>query len=166
MGEAYDQVVAALPRLSAEERARVAERLRALSSLGPAQAGTTGPDPAEVLAEVICGVVLRMSGERVSPAALRRTRTFGALRDKARDLAPFLEAAARSRTQRRALLSLGFELLYEDLRRGGFSVTARTLMSCAHQLPAVLDRAFPGYARGGRLSMIVDASARGGENGT
>lgn len=154
VSEAYELVVSQLAHLSERERASVVERIKAMSALSTA-APSRDEDPADAAADVICEVVLRMSGERVSPAALRRTRSFGALRDKARDLAPFLEEAARTRAQRRALLSLGFELLYADLARGGFSVTARTLMSCAHQLPAVLDRSFPGYARSGRLGMIV-----------
>ncbi len=159
MGEPYDQVVAMLPRLTPEERARIAERLKMLGSASSPPA-PGDEDLATAMVEVISEVVLRMSGERAAPAALRRTRGFSALREKARDLAPFLARAARARAERRALLSLGFELLYRDLRRGGFSVTARVLMACAHQVPGVLDQSFPGYARSGRLGMLI-----GGEVG-
>lgn len=158
MSEAYDRVVAAIPLLSAEERARIAQRLRALESLAGGSAGDD--DLAGVLCDVISATVLRMSGERVAPVALRRSRVYPALRAKAADLEPFLARAAPDRVNRRALLALGVELLHIDLVRAGFSVTARTLMSCAHQLPAVLDRAFPGYARCGRLGMIVGEGRR------
>lgn len=158
MTDAYDAVVRLLPELTPDERARIAQRLRALESLA---GGSTGDDDlAGVLCDVISATVLRMSGERVAPVALRRSRVYPALRVKAADLEPFLARAAPDRVGRRALLTLGVELLHIDLARAGFSVTARTLMSCAHQLPAVLDRAFPGYARCGRLGMIVGDGRR------
>lgn len=162
MSEAYDRVVADLPRLTQEERSRVSDRLKMLGSAPlPVQEGDD--DVVAVVAEVISEVVLRMSGERAAPAILRKMRGASSLRSKSYGLVSFLGEHARTRVHRRALLSLGFEMLYRDLLRAGFSVTSRTLMSCAHQVPAVLDRAFPGYARSGKLGMVVDASARGGE---
>lgn len=161
MGADYDQVVAALPRLTPEERARVCERLKMLGALAPAQALAAGngrppdDDAAGELLEVIAAAVLRLHGERAAPAALRRAPTFPAFAAKARELSAFSSAHARGRPRRRALLALGVELLYRDLRRAGMTVTSRTLMQCAHQLPAVLDRAFPGYARSGKLGMVV-----------
>lgn len=175
MGADYDQVVAALPRLSPEERARVAQRLEMLQSVSPGRsladatgafqaAGVADEASGELLA-VIADVSLRMSGERVSPAALRRARQFQSLAAKAGALRRLLEAQAPTRPARRALLALGVELLYRDLARAGFSVSARTLMACAHQVPAALDKAFPGYARAGLLGMVVGrASARTGES--
>lgn len=169
MTEAYDRVVAALPHLTPEERGRIAERLKALNSLAPGQtfAGATGAFPdepgggADVLLEVIAGAVLRLSGERVSPAALRRGPSFSAFRAKAREISAFAAKHAPNRVQRRALLALGVELLHRDLSRAGFSVTARTLMACAHQVPAVLDKSFPGYAQSGFLSMVIGRVALG-----
>lgn len=155
---AYDAVVAALPGLTAEERARVAERLKAgadLAGAAPARAGV--PDEALDLLAVIAEEVLRFSGERVSAAGLARTAQFPAFRAKARELAAFAALHAQTRAQRRALMAAGVELLRRDLARAGLSVTSRTLMSCVHQVPAVLARAFPGYAEAGLLRMVVGA---------
>lgn len=161
MTEAYDQVVAALPRLSPDERARVVERLKAAQSLSPG--GPVAPGPAAARGEpaggealeAIAAAVLRLSGERAQPAALRRSSQFPAFAVKAEALGRFLAQHAPARAQRRALLAVGVELLYRDLARAGMSVTSRTLMSCLHQVPGVLDKYFPGYARAGALGMIV-----------
>lgn len=163
MGEDYDRVVAAIPRMTPEERARIAARLKAVESLAPSGEFQTGRPPqhepddaAGELLSIIADVVLRRSGERVTPAVLRRSPQFRAFRAKALELAVFAAEHASARVQRRALLALGVELLYRDLRIGpGFSVTSRTLMACIHQVPAVLDKNFPGYASSGLLGMII-----------
>ena len=161
MTEAYDQVVAALPHLSPDERAKIVERLKAMQSLALAGPGIPGPAAArgesvgdEVL-EVIAATVLRASGERAHPAVLRRSSQFPAFAAKAEALGRFLAQHAPARAQRRALLAVGIELLYRDLARAGMSVTSRTLMSCIHQVPGVLDKSFPGYGRAGVLGMVV-----------
>jgi hypothetical protein len=157
----YDRVVAALPRLTPDERDRVSARLAALRGLAPGAiapvAGADAPDDwvADALLDAIVGVVLLRHGERVAPAALRRTAAHSAFRAKAGGLAGFAARHAHDRAARRALLGVGVDLLYLDLRRAGMTVTARTLMACVHQVPAVLDKAFPGYARSGLLGMVV-----------
>jgi len=164
--EAYDRVVAAIPHLTPAERDRIVARLRALQSLAPSQSlvGASGsfpeeaaaPDAGAELLAAIADQVLRASGERVSLAALRRAPGFRAFARKAQELEAFAAGAGvRSRPARRALLAIGLDLLHRDLRAAGFSVSARTLMSCAHQVPGVLDKAFPGYARAGLLGMVV-----------
>lgn len=167
MSAAYDAVVAALPRLTPAELRRVAERIKMLgawsavsASADAADATTTDAEAeAEVLLEVIAGVVLRASGERVSTFALRRSSSFSSFRGKVALLHKFASKHVRSRAARRRLLAVGFEQLYRDLSGAGFSVTARMLMSCAHQLPAIFDKYFPGYAASGLLGMVVGVSS-------
>lgn len=167
MGEDYDRVVEALPRLSPEERERVASRLAALRALSGAPVPTApageqaAPESAvdEVLAAV-CAVVLRASGERASVHALRRDRQTRALAAKVGPLQEYLAACARTRVERRALLELGTRLLYDQLREGGYPASARTLVAHAHRIPAVVDASFPGYAAAGMLGMILRGSGR------
>lgn len=163
MTEAYDRVIAALPHLAPDERGRVIERLRALDALAPTRAlaaatrafPEVGDGPAGELLEIIAAAVLRAHGERVSPIALRRAPSFSAFRAKAGELATFAAKNASGRVSGRALLAVGIDCLYRDLRRAGMTVTARTLMACVHQVPAALDKSFPGYAQSGLLGMIV-----------
>lgn len=156
MTDVYDTVVAALPRLTAEEQDRVLERLHVLRSLAPADPGLgrarSGED--EIL-EAISLVVLRAAGEVAPSVALRRTPQFSGLRSKVPALEAFAAEHAPDRTRRRALFALGFDLLRAHLAAIGLPVTARTLMAHAHRLPAALDAAFPGYARAGLLGMVL-----------
>lgn len=161
MGKDFDAVVAALPRLSEDERARLVERLKAMSSVAPAlasgepaEAPTADAAVSDVL-EIISREVLRYSGEVVRPAALARTAQFKPFASKARELAAYADRYARGRAQRLALIATGVELLRRDLAAAGMTVTARTLMACVHQVPGVIARAFPGYVEAGLVGMIV-----------
>lgn len=159
----YQLVVAALPRLTAEERSRVMQRLAALGAMsGQSTVAVTGggrqpnsdDDIAFVLGSIV-RVVLRAAGERVTVAALRRTQQSRGFGEKAAALREFVAHAAAERVQQAALLDLGFGLLHESLCAGGYSTSARALMSHAHRIPSVINKAFPGYAASGLLSMIV-----------
>lgn len=156
----YDAIVNELPRLTSDECRRLSERLKAMNSLAPAWGGATAGGARESSAvdevlEAIVHTVLHASGEKVAPSVLRRAADGQALRTKSADLSEFLSKHAPDRTHRRALLRIGFRLLHSDLARAGMTVTSRTLAACCHQIPAVLDRAFPGYAQSGLLCMIV-----------
>lgn len=165
MSLTYRAVIATLGQLTPEERGRVAERLRAMASLVPAHAGgrPSAQAPEDEVLEAICAAAARMSGERVVPAALRRVGQFSALRAKTPALAAYAVAHAPDRARRRALLSLGFDLLYRDLAAMGVAVSARALMSHAHRLPSVIDAAFPGYARAGLLRMVLEVREGAGK---
>ena len=157
-------IIGDLPRLTPDERHKISERLRALEALAPTPASPgisrQGPDAAVgELLSAVSAVVLQESGERVNPVILRRAVDGPALREKAAELAEFATKHAATRTRRAALLRLGVELLRRDLARAGMTVTSRTLVACCHQVPAVLDRAFPGYAASGLLGMVVGGAA-------
>lgn len=164
MSEHYERAAAAIPHMSPDERARLLARLKAAQSLSgragapPDEAARHAGDAsdfADDAARAICAVILRAHGERLAPAALLRTSQAAALADKAASLRAFTGQHARTRVARLALLEVGFEMLRRDLAAAGFAVTARTLMQCAHQVPAALDKAFPGYAAAGVLGMVV-----------
>ena len=44
---------------------------------------------------------------------------------------------------------------HADLCRMEVAVSARTLMSHIHRLPAVINKSFPGYAQAGHLGKII-----------
>lgn len=56
---------------------------------------------------------------------------------------------------RRVILATGIHLLYNDLEEMGVVVSPKVLANNLPRVVAVLDRAFPGYARHGMLKMIV-----------
>lgn len=164
MTAAYDQVVAALPHLTPEERGKIKQRLDMLQSIASTQTLTaavedakpaTGSDLADDLLAAICAEVMRASGERANPHQLRRTPQFRSFREKAEALEPFVRDNTSDRTERRALLSVAVRLLYDTIVTEGLAASARTLMLHVHRAPAVLDRAFPGYAASGWLIKVI-----------
>lgn len=166
----FDGVVGALARLTSEERAAVAARIKAMQSLAPPAAPTTvfgtgsvridGAAQVDAILAAVARVSLRMCGERVAPAALRRGPDAAGLRDKAPAVSAFLRGAAADKVARAALLDLGLELLYKNLAGRGYPASARTLVRQIHRLPAVVDAAFPGYARAGLLGMVLAVEGR------
>ncbi len=64
---------------------------------------------------------------------------------------------AGNKTAQRALLRLGIGLLHHDMVQLGWAVSSRLMMAHIHRLPAVINRAFPGYAQAGLLHMIIRA---------
>ena len=57
---------------------------------------------------------------------------------------------------RRVVLATGINLLYEDLEgMGVVAISPKVLANNLPRIPAVLDRAFPGYARYRMLKIIV-----------
>lgn len=71
-------------------------------------------------------------------------------------IADFLRQSARqSRVRERGLIRLAVNLLIEDLHFMSVAVSPGTLMRSVERVPAVLDRAFPGYAAAGLLHLVV-----------
>jgi hypothetical protein len=166
---AYDQVVAALPLLTSEERGKIAERLKMLNALAPGKSLVSSPDSldqpsaggiAEELLDAICATVLQTSGEKIAPFGLRRAPQFRSFKEKAQALEGFLHKHALTRSERRALLHIAIGLLYDVIREEGHPAAARTIMAQVHRLPAVLDWQFPGYAAAGCLRLIVKSATR------
>ena len=171
MSEDYASVIAALPRLTPEERSKIAERLKMLAAIAPAAPlyaaeVDRAPKPADEVLDAVAAVVLRASGEKVSPVALRRTQQFRSLNSKLPELMAFLSRAAADRVQRRRLLEIGFDLLYKSMREQGHPISARTLMMHAHRLPGAIDAAFPGYAISGALGMVIGGTKRPASGGS
>jgi hypothetical protein len=55
----------------------------------------------------------------------------------------------------RAVLDTGFRMLYRMLINTGLTIGPAQLASHLDRLPAVFDRAFPGYAQSGLLAQII-----------
>lgn len=155
----YDAVVAALPRLTPDERQRVAERLKAMRGLGAAATEPAAQPEVDDVVFAVADVVLRKSGERVAAHALRRAGG-AALAAKAADLSAYLRASASDRVGRRALLGLGVGLLYDAIVAQGFPASSRALLQQLHRVPSVVDAAFPGYAASGALGKMVVACGK------
>ena len=166
MSTLLQRVLGDLSSLSPSDRGRVVEKAKLLNSMASSQSTSTTQHAAPVqtddlLLDALSEVVERRTGERVYPAMLRKSQQYAAFRDKTPPLMEFFEKHASRRNERRALVAVAFGVLYDDLARMNVSISARTLLSHAHRLPAVLDVAFPGYASSSLLGMVVGSTKDG-----
>lgn len=171
-------ILAQLPQLSVEDRRTIKQRLVALETLeSPSKIGAFAEDPRKPLK---MGVSEDPQNGRFSPKSLENNDILGAIcdfmafsgvetphfgvlqrlsnkafEDKIPAIASYLGSSDLTKLQRRAILFVGVQLLYDNLCEMGIAVTSRTLMSHIHRLPACLNRAFPGYAKMGHLRFIV-----------
>lgn len=157
---ALKQVLALLPLLSPEELQEVRARAGFLGKMSsPKHAAKmqeeyAGDDVTLVL-DVLCDVARSVGVDVVAPHVLRKSQQLRDARQKIAPVLEFIRAHARGPVRERALLRTGIRLLYDDLVEMGFPVSARTLLSHLHRLPAIFDRHFPGYARSGILGIVI-----------
>jgi hypothetical protein len=180
-----------LPQLNAEQRQVLLDRLNALKSLentgntpkntilgglrkafqerGFSQPPKTAKNDVftpktleshDVL-RAICDFMTYSGLETPHFEGLRRAPQYKAFNDKCAALGLFIGEC--NRIERQALLVVGIELLYKNLVDMGIAVSARTLMSHIHRVPAVVNRSFPLYAQNGYLKHIVRAQQRKGK---
>lgn len=147
----YEDVLrqcAALPRADVE-------RLRgALAAL----LGTSGDRSAASESDeswVLDAVAQELEKRGMPVMRNRRPRTMTALRAALSDLMKFLAQAHPRRAGQRMVLDLGIGLLYDNLIELGVPPTASVMLAQIHRVPALIDRAFPGYAGAGLLRMLV-----------
>lgn len=162
-----DRINALLPNLSLDELRMLSGRVRALMEVTPENGQVLEVDDDEgFVLGCIAEQLSRMSIEYVSMKVLRSQRGIAAFRDKVPGLMKYLSSNDRSRIEQRAILSMGVELLYENLIENGIPVSARMLMAHVHRIPSVLNAAFPGYAKAGLLTWVVKKrlERRGGSN--
>lgn len=109
------------------------------------------------LLQSICVVLIKKNVECPSVTFLRRSSAYATFnKNKSSDLATFFSKVSNSRLVQDMLLKEAVSLLYDDLQHWqGIAISSHTLIQQAHRLPAVLNRAFPGYASNGLLHKIV-----------
>lgn len=156
------QVLALLPKLSAEDKL-VAERwLKAAKSLLPRNERTktdpkTDADVELALAAVV-DALAAMGVEFPSAERLRRSKDFPTFAESVPGVIRYMrKGEVQSRNQQRGFLRMGVKLLYENMSEMRIPITARTVMQHFYRLPAVVNANFPGYAQGALLGWIVRA---------
>ena len=150
-----DEVCQKLHQLTGSELEQVRQRLVMLRSVGP-RAPSEVDDEAMMLLEAIVQFLGSRGLEYSSVAMLRKVGQYSVFSDKAKAVFRYM-VGIETRTQQKAFLALAVGLLYDDLVQMGISVSARTMMSHAHRIPAVVNKSFPFYAEAGMLGKIVGA---------
>lgn len=155
-----DDILRQLPNLSNEELVRVSSACKALGSLPSdgevRSAPTVGVDSDVTLVLDALVSFLNDKGlEFSSRKQLSSSRMFKSFSAKVPAVMVYARSVARSRNSLRAFFRLSFALLYEDILTMNVAVSSVTLMSHVHRIPAVINKAFPGYAQAGVLNWIT-----------
>ena len=154
----FNKIVQSLPTLSATERGSLLERLKLLQSISsPKEAATNGKRDIESrVLTIVCNTLRELGVEYPSLDVLRKSSAYPSFQRKLPDLLEFLSHVSDSRVQQDALLKIALELLYNDMVNWQDAViSAHTLMSHIHRIPATVNRHFPGYSSSGMLSWII-----------
>ena len=153
MAADFDQLLQMLPHLDDGQLATLSQRLAVLRSLGGHNTSEVAADEAMVLAAL--AEALSRVGDVVSVIGLTRQHGIKAFRQKLPALLTWLRQACPTRVQQRALLILGWQLLYQDIVERGLACSPRLLLAHAHRIPSVFDKNYPGYARCGLLHWLL-----------
>lgn len=169
MTKAYDEIMERIPQLGVGERVQLRDYLKSLTAVSddPAQVAlplgvNKATTDADRVLESLCMMMRKVGVEQAQVSVLKSTTGYKSFADKCPAVIEFIVSAFPANHEHRGvhergLLQIGLRLLYEDLRRMGIAVSARTLMQHVHRVPAVVNAAFPGYAESGLLHKIVHA---------
>lgn len=123
----------------------------------------TALDPDELwVLSTIADFMFSVRADVTSMEMLRQSTDFPGMVQKVPPLMAFLNREKMDRVQRRMLLGIAFEILYEEKTRLGAACSSRVIMRELHRVPALIDSQFPGYARNGLLPFIVRAYSNRG----
>lgn len=156
-----DRLLRLLPALTAQEKAQAATQLKALTQFD--QAASPGSNIDEDLVLESVHEVLANRGVDFTPPSImrRRSRGFTVFQKKLPAIMQFIRQATNSRQQERWLLCKGVEALYDHLVGLNVPVSHATILRNIHSVPAVINRAYPGYVECGLLSWAVRGRANG-----
>jgi len=156
MRQELQTILTLVPKLTPAECAQVASAMKAAGVLGPVKAvadeGTS--DELWVLQSITKWMQDRafdLSGIE----QLKKTAGYKSFREKVPPVVSYIRRIGKDRNTQRAFLNIGIELLHEDLITITIAATSRTMMLHSHRIPAVLNRAFPGYLQAGLMHMIL-----------
>ena len=110
---------------------------------------------AKRMLELICKFLAKEGIEFTEAYQYAKIEGIKAFRDKVPSIMRYVNKASKKRTEQEDLISLGIKLLYEDLVDMKVAVSARTIIHQIHRLPAVINRAFPGYAQAELLGIAI-----------
>lgn len=162
----YIEATQLVAKLSAEERIKLTQHLKALTSIGAAPSVAVPAGTSEGAARAVIGQLLKfarakgLTDEEATVPAINRIMASkvgkGAFR-KCETLWSFVSEQTSDRLKREALLQLGFRLHYDELRTWIDVVTINEMLRFLERVPASFDGQFPGYASQGLLGKIVSA---------
>ena len=157
-----DRLLALLPSLTPKEKVEATKALKALSQFDRESPDSTADVDEDLVLEAIYDVLTRRGAEFTSPGMYYKSRSFPSFRAKIPALMRYVRQAAQTRQQQRYLLSIGINSLYNYLFAKNIPINYASILRTIDLVPAMVNRAFPGYAESGLLGMIVRAKETNG----
>jgi len=180
MTDQYQEIVAGLSGLTNDQLRDVRERITGLLSLssGASKVEDVASSKKDVDEDLVLVAICEyLESEGLQIVSLGRLKNSSVYKNNASKVTSVAEWSKRvqSRQGRSAILYLGVQLLCDYLRDGvpirwdgenKYLVRARlpvsfdTVLSFIDHLPPVLDNAFPGYAKSGKLDWVIKQANR------
>lgn len=158
----FKEIAGLVATLSLTDQAKLASAIKARLALGETNQERTGrvhrseiPDDVLFVLASIAEDMRKHGADFTTPDVLYATAGITAFRAKVPAILEFIGKHANTDVRRRALLKMGIELLRVDLEDNmQRACTSILMMAHAHRIPAMINRAFPGYARNGLLHLV------------
>lgn len=163
MAASYQDLINALPALSADELATLKARASALLALGggqpsggPMNAGS-GKSAAQRQRYALQIVMLfKERGQVVHLARIFNGVSLTEIDAKIDAIEEWLGAAGvLNLIERDAIVGIGLKALATNFAEINIPLTPRSIASNLHRVPALLEREFPGYAAAGLLRVLI-----------
>lgn len=163
------EILKALTKLNADELEQVGRAVTALKGMdGPVGASARAikgkASALELILQVVRDVLEQRGSATLSTAVLTRGLKMQAAALASERLIKWAEKALPGNVNnQRALLGVGFGLLYDRLMHQGLwidgergvLITGRSLVQGMEQVPALVDLYFPGYVQNGLAIMVL-----------
>lgn len=143
-----------IAKATPDELSKIREAVSVSSQFAAAPSARAVSQQSDVLLDVISDYMTRKNVDLSAPFILAAGRHYSTFKQKSGPVYEYVKPVG-TRNEQRALLRIGVSLLYADLERMGLAITSRLLMAHVHRIPAVINRAFPGYRKIGALKLIL-----------
>lgn len=156
--KAFDDLTRSLFRLDLRQLEAVEHRIKYLKSQKSKTMGieeVSGDEHWWI--ELVAKMMQRRGVDFSRPDAILRKINLPELRRKVQDLQPFLKMIGQPRSVQEAVISIGLDLLHNDLTKMNVPITSAIMAQHLDRLPTVIEQSFPGYAKRGFLPIIVQA---------
>lgn len=137
------EVLALLPLLTADERAKVITHINLLAAV------KGEPSPIDPDEQLVLGEIVGLGIDTRTVDLLRQQRRgYATFQANLPGLLKYLRSATTDADEQRLLLRCGLQMVHKDLREWMKQpINAVTMMNNIHSIPAVLNKSYPGYAR-------------------
>jgi hypothetical protein len=157
----YDDILASLPQLNRAQLLDLRKRIGAFISLGMHASVINTPKELvdeDLCVEVIIEVVSLRGRSFISKEQFKGQAGYKRFQESVVNVMKFVREAlpGAQRIEHRVVLHLGVRLLCENMAELNQPVTHGAVMRQFGRIPALYDRAFPGYARMGVLGIVVN----------